>query len=75
MTNFNLYFSFIVALGSSLAQLFLQWQLAVGMNWVLENKANMKVSPFGNHSLQFQHSCACGAHGEWENWVTEIKPS
>lgn len=37
LTNFNLCFSFLLALGSSLTQLFLQWWLALGVNCVLEN--------------------------------------
>lgn len=35
----------------------------------------MKVIPVGNDSLQFQHSCMCGAHGERENCVTGVEPS
>lgn len=50
LTNFNLFFFFIVALGSALTQLF---RLAAGAS------AHMKVIPAENDSLQFQHPCTC----------------
>lgn len=74
LTHFDLYFSFIVDLGSShtgtpAAAVSTRCELGAG------EKAGVKVISVGNDLQQFQHSCMCGAHGEQWNCVAGFEQS